>query len=301
MDRTLLSALALVLLASNAAGDEYNTIVYGLNKLTALSLQPSGRVCNVSDYPLDVFYNGALAFLPEEQLLVNCGGLLSDSVDYTTSCYAYDGSEWADFPSLPSDAKIAGTDVHSLLVPEFGWWLVDTGTSHTYLYANGAWAPGPELIHDYDYSCVLQLNATHSMLTGGVDVVAESWLFDWTSMVWTQVEDLQNARGKHVCAGVGNNVAMVVGGEGAHYSTELYENGSWQNGGEAPGSVDWFGRLNAWEGSEISGGPLLFTGSDNSLYYYKSDQWFNYAPGLNFNHEDNAVMIPDGFLQNCNV
>ena len=38
--------------------------------------------------------------------LVNCGGLLSDSVDYTTSCYAYDGNEWGDFPSLPSDAKV---------------------------------------------------------------------------------------------------------------------------------------------------------------------------------------------------
>ena len=33
---------------------------------------------------------------------------------------------------------------------------------------------------------------------------------------------MQNARGKHVCAGLGDNMAMVVGGEGAHYSTEIY-------------------------------------------------------------------------------
>ena len=42
---------------------------------------------------------------------------------------------------------------------------------------------------------------------------------------------MKNARGKHLCARIGDNMAMVVGGEGAHYSTEVYENGSWREGG----------------------------------------------------------------------
>jgi len=289
----MLRLLMLLGVTALAAADNLNTLVFGLNQLTVVDLV-GVRQCNIPAYPLDMFYTPGAAYIENEGLIV-CGGILSSTIDYTSECYTFDGTTWTASSSLPTDSMVAGTDVHSLSVPDQGFWLVDTGAKESLLRQNGEWIPGPGLIHDYDYSCLLQLNSTHSMLTGGVETTAEVWLYDWTASFWYQVEDMQNARGKHVCAGLGDNMAMVVGGEGAHYSTEIYRDGVWVNTVDVPESVDWFGSLEVWNGT-----PLLIAGQDETrLWAFDGAAWEEVVLPVLYGREDYALILPDEFLQSC--
>ena len=93
---------------------------------------------------------------------------------------------------------------------------------------------------------------------------------------------------------------MVVGGIGAHYSTEIYENGVWTDATDAPESVDWFGRLMYREGNVLDGGPILFTGGEEAqCYFYSNGDWLPQALDDSFMHEDWVALVPDNFLQNC--
>ena len=63
-----------------------------------------------------------------------------------------------------------------------------------------------------DGSCLVQLNSSHSLYTGGKPTFTASWLYDWTEEVWTQSGDLNEGRYTHGCAVLEGQGALVAGG-----------------------------------------------------------------------------------------
>ena len=118
------------------------------------------------------------------------------------------------------------------------WWVAgrlqtedscspDVWTSEVF---NGEeWFPGPQ--HPTggfsSASCLVQLNSTHSLYTGGDPTWTASWLYDWTEGVWAQSGDLNQGRWRHGCGVLEGQGVLVVGGN--LYTVELYEpeTGTW--------------------------------------------------------------------------
>ena len=112
-----------------------------------------------------------------------------------------------------SDAKI------SVSVPNIGWWISVQGSSKGYsnlLVDNGTWVVGPSLPTPEEfgypyrpkYFCSCQLNATHTMMSGGqVQVsggssLSDVWLYDWSSGQWTVGRNMTNPRRDHLCTSI---------------------------------------------------------------------------------------------------
>lgn len=86
---------------------------------------------------------------------------------------------------------------------DIAWWMFEYDFDHmgniseVYSFTNQSWVSGPNLIGRdgteylarFDF-CTIQLNKTHSMLIGGLDLdthdsTADVILYDWTKGEWT--------------------------------------------------------------------------------------------------------------------
>ena len=89
-------------------------------------------------------------------------------------------------------------------------------------------------------SCLIALNNTHIMTTGGRPMTTEVWILNWDSESWTQMNSLKHDRQAHACGMYRKKEIVVVGGwdqvkniDGS--TTEIFGlNNEWRSGGNIP-------------------------------------------------------------------
>ena len=69
---------------------------------------------------------------------------------------------------------------------------------------------GPDLPYETNRHCVVRVNATHFMLTGGLNTHGDwnierrdAYLLEWSTGEWTRLRDMRHHRMGHGCARLG--------------------------------------------------------------------------------------------------
>ena len=170
-------------------------------------------------------------FIPEHIVIFQHHILTDDA----NKCWAFDGSNWYELPD--STLRHCFRDTQSLIAGQDLWvtGLQQTSDLHcsddewtSELFNGVEWVPGPaHPTGDYSWSpCIVHLNYTHSLYTGGYPSVNDTWLYNWRSAVWTPTGQLNTGRYEHGCALIEDQKVMVAGGiyDGNYqFSAEVYD------------------------------------------------------------------------------
>ena len=195
-----------------------------------MSLENAAENCRIGDYPDNIHRPAAVNYMKSLGAVVACGGY---SHADSSSCWAFDGSSWTPLPD--STQHHCWFDSPNLIVDK-GMWvtglLEDTGNGDcsdewtSEIFTGDTWIPGPQHPADYSlFSCLAEVNSTHSILTGGYPTQTSSWLYDWTAGSWSESNELSEGRYEHGCAVLEGQGVLVAGGydDGKVYSVELYD------------------------------------------------------------------------------
>ena len=146
-----------------------------------------------------------------------------------------------------------------------GWWVTgrlqtgrgkcsDEWTSEIFTHEE-EWIPGPQHPTGYSFwSCLANVNSTHTLYTGGNPTYTDSWLIDWSTGSWTQTGHLNEGRWYHGCAQLEGQGVLVAGGykDDYVYSVELY----------SPGTGTWTTQPDLPQDLNPSNGLLLLNWGD---------------------------------------
>jgi len=213
-----------------------NKILYiqGVNgKATLVSLNGTSANCAMEAYP--GIHPAAVIYNNGEVLA--CGG---ENLEDADRCWSFNGSDWSSLPN--SNKKHCYYDSPNVLVKD-GWWIAgqlqfenggceDSSTTSD-VYTGTNWKPGPAHPGDeqFHYSCVVNLNTTHTVLIGGGHPVRNDvWIYNWDSQAWTRTGSLTQGRYLHGCVRLGQGILVAGGYAGSDlYTVELYNpvQGTW--------------------------------------------------------------------------
>ena len=183
-----------------------------------MSLENAAENCKLDDYPASIHLHAAVKYMDSLGAVVACGG---ENLDDSSKCFAFNGSSWTTLPDSPQHHCLY--DSLTLVVPQ-GWWVAGAlqyndgygGCSDEWaseIFTGEEWIEGPPHPTTYSlYSCLADVNATHSLIIGGRKADAESWLYDWTAGVWTESGTLNQGREGHACAVLKGQGVLVAGG-----------------------------------------------------------------------------------------
>ena len=222
-----------------------------------MSLNGTTGNCALEDYPEDIKNPSAMVYT--NGAVLACGGR---ELEAATRCWRFDSSTWS--PLSNSSEGHCARDSPSVMVND-GWWV--TGRTHagynkctdsptSELYDGQSWIPGPALPqNEYDkFSCVANLNTTHTMIIGGYYASSDAWLYNWRTLEWTQTDSLISGRRVHGCVSLGDQGVLVAGGSEDH-TVELYDPvlGTWSTQPSLPEELDpIFPTLLNWEGQVLA-------------------------------------------------
>ena len=202
-----------------------------------------------SEYPAYIRYPGEMIFDEDIGKLRACGGEIqslkqnSSSYPYTDKCYTFDGYSWEEMASLPNYICPYSNSRFSVQVENEGWWIFQDccgskcNIIESFLFdKNQTWKEGPSF-PDYGYPntphsfCGTQVNATHTIVTGGLinggSLISDVWFYNWIDKSWQAGPNMTIPRRHHKCIGISNNRVMVTGGYGLHaedlVSVEIYD------------------------------------------------------------------------------
>ena len=259
-----------------------------------VSLDGTTGNCDLEDYPATSNRPAAVTYNNGEVLA--CGG--QDLVD-ADRCWRLDGSAWSSLPN--SNQKHCLFDSQNVVMND-GWWVtgrLQTGDNlcsissvSSEVYTGTAWIPGPALPGDEypSYSCVVNLNTTHTLLIGGgYPVRRDTWLYDWSSQAWTRTSSLIQGRYGHRCVSLGDLGILVVGGwdGGAVYTVELYDpaQGTWSSQPDLPA-----------DSNPVD--PLLLNWDDQVLALFRDeDQIYQRSEGNGEWSVLQGVQLPETFKE----
>merc|ERR1719239_846948 len=281
-------------------------------KTTLVSLDGTTANCALEDYPADSNWPAAVTYTNGEVLA--CGGRDLEDAD---RCWSFNGSAWSSLPH--SKQKHCWSDSPNVIVNE-EWWItgrLQTGdyscsssSSTSDVYTGSNWKPGPALPGDEypDWSCVVNLNTTHTSLIGGgyPTSTRDAWLYDWTSQAWTRTGSLIQGRYGHGCVALDGERILVAGGyDGSSlvYSAEIYDaiQGTWSSQPDLPADINPVAPiLLNWDGQVLA----LFR--DKDQIYQRSEETGEWSVlqgvqlpssfgGYNL---DKAVLVPGSW--SCN-
>ena len=283
----------------------------------------------ISEYPDHIDYPAEMIFDEEIGKLRACGGRIPSlkqkstrdtSDSYTDKCYMFDGNSWEEMASLPGNYLPSIYSRLSVQVENEGWWIFGdnwfgNGNSiKSFVFdKNQTWKEGPSF-PDYGYPythnsfCGTQVNATHTILTGG-DInyngtISDVWFYNWEDKSWQAGPNMTFPRILHDCIGISNNRVLVTGGIGLNneilVSVEMFDpalkpGGGWYQVQDLP-EDDFYGQSTLLYNSEIiwiiDGRIWKFVDNvwlklDNELSYYPFSPYTMLVP-------DNFV--PDNFV-----
>jgi len=275
-------------------------------------LDGSGETCGLPSYPDSIRNNAAVDYMPATGKIVACGG---NNLADATACFAFNGSDWESLPD--SGERHCWTSSYDLNVEGRGWWVfggLQTGNGYectdewtSEIFTGEAWIPGPahpRAGYSKD-SCMVQLNATHSLFSGGGSMEAESWLYDWEQDTWTRTGDLNQGRYGHECAVLEGQGVLVAGGETTDdihftYTAELYDpiTGLWTPQPDIPEDIVMpsYATMLPYQDTLVT----LFWGH-TQVFIRGGDGTWSPLPGVllpegfggHFNTK--AALVPDGF------
>ena len=279
----------------------------------AILVSLDGRTanCDLEDYPANSNNPAAVTYNNGEVLA--CGG---DALEDADRCWSFNGSAWSSLPNTKQ--KHCSYDSPNALIND-GWWVIGqmqngeksctfpSSTSDVYTSSN--WKPGPALpVEDYPpYSCVANLNTTHTSFIGGgyPTPTNDAWLYDWSSQAWTRTGLLIEGRQAHGCVGLGGQGILVVGGWDGHlvYTVELYDpaKGTWSSQQDLPQEINPDSPiLLNWDGQVLA----LFKQSDQIYKQSEENGEWSVLGGIRLPstsdgyYYDKAVLVPDSW--SCN-
>jgi len=198
-----------------------------------------------------------------------CGGRSNRSI--ISSCYLLTSSGYQDMPGMMDNRDFAAT-----VVTPLGLWV--TGgygvSGHGFLDTTEIWnnnrsQPHVRLPEDLHSHCLISLNNTHQLLTGGYTghrgrhATAAAYLYSEEDG-FNRIEDMKTARFGHGCSVINDSTVIVAGGND-YYSNPLssteYLNLSsltWVDGPELPENISSAQILGPEElGPEIGGHLLI--------------------------------------------
>ena len=239
-----------------------------------------------------------------------CGGAyLADA----SKCWTYDGSSWTALPD--------STNPHCFfsapnVISDQGWWVAgphqddDNSCSLSEwtsdIFTGEEWIPGPQHPTGFSWgSCLVNVNSTHTLHTGGHPTLTESWLYDWSLGAWTQTGNLNEGREEHGCAVLEGQGVLVAGGhEGENdvYSVELYdpESGTWTLQPSLPQDIKPDNPLLVtWEESVLA----MFKGEVHVYQRGEDGTWSTlqgvFLPVSFAGRDDKAILVPRELPNGC--
>ena len=283
-----------------------------------MSLDNAAENCQLEDYPGSSQYPAAVNYMESLGLVLACGGKdLADS----SKCWAFDGSSWT---SLPDSIHGHCYDDSPSLIVDQGWWVTgrlqigDGSCSATkttcgetgVIFTGEEWIKGPPHPIGYSryYSCLAQVNSTHSLYTGGQRSWTKSWLFPWTEGHWTGTGELNEGRMNHGCAVLEDQGVLVAGGRNEDddrvYSVELYdpETGIWTLQPSLPQEIEPSKPvLLPWDSAHT---VIALFQSNNEVYQRAEDGTWSalegvLLPELISSPHYGATVVPDDFAYGC--
>lgn len=208
----------------------------------------------------------------------------------------------------------------SVVVPQIGWWVFEchesnaicqpNPSSEVYLTGNHTWIHGPTaeggVYNGYfpGATCIVQLNETFTMVTGGTlsrggsDIgdgssIADVVLFDWTSHEWRSGPPLQSPRRFHTCTSLGPGRVMVAGGTGLFaqdlVSVEIYDSAldSWYYSEDLPEDGEFGDQENHSELFNMNGNPVWINGQ--TIWMFKEGYWIRLDSEISFSDRKSVV------------
>ena len=218
------SKLTVVLSNTGFAGFQ----LFDIEKDSILNIQ-------IPEYPANIDYPAEMIFDEECRVVRACGG-----TPETDKCFMFDGFSWTEMASVPESLSSRYYSFRlSVQVKNEGWWIYEQNGDgiKSYLFdKNQTWKEGP-IFPDYGYSdtpyefCGAQVNATHTIVTGGEinggSSISDVWFYNWEDKSWQPGPNMTIPRRSHRCIGISNNRVMVIGGYGLDeedlVSVEIYD------------------------------------------------------------------------------
>ena len=279
------------------------------------------------EYPFPVYNPAEMIFDEQSGVIRACGGRVPTTLssdEETNLCFTFDGISWEPMAPLPGIWDKGQSTRFSIHVPDVGWWMlqdesVTHNRIHSYMFTvNNTWIPGPALpdpeTYGYykspDYFCGVQLNRTHTMVSGGKlgqsgTSISDVWLYDWGTSTWMPGPNMTVPRRGHSCASLPGGSVMMAGGTGLFgedlISTEIFDQameggrGGWYMSGDLP-EDDY--------GSDYSPeNVLLFNGNPiwvnrKKIWKFVDGAWSLFETSLeNYDvSRTNAVLVSDDFV-----
>ena len=189
---------------SSQESDSWDKILIGKEEFELIDVRNSSEGdCTLPDYPFPIDFPATMVFDSQANLVRACGGRVpSLRSPYTNRCFTFDGFQWKEDITLPTEGVYKA---YSVMVPEVGWWIIAcngvTGCHEDskVFSQNNTWIEGPQTpsynyssSHGYTFpakSCIIQLNSSHTMILGGRfddSTITDVWLYDWIKEIWVQ-------------------------------------------------------------------------------------------------------------------
>jgi len=280
-------------------------------KTTLVSLDGTTANCALEDYPSSGYFKTPAAVTYNNGEVLACGGCYQEDAD---RCWSFNGSVWSSLPN--SNQKHCNFDSPNVLVND-GWWITgqddlcsrSRSSSTSDIYTGSNWKPGPALPGDEypQYSCVVNLNTTHTFLIGGYSPVrSDAWLYDWTSQAWTRTGSLIHGRYGHGCVNLDGERILIAGGWDGYdrvYSVEIYDStqGTWSSQSDLPREIESdYPLLLNWDGQVLA----LFKGEDQIYQRSEENGEWSVLKGLQLpeafdGYKDGKAILVPGYWS-CN-
>ena len=269
--------------------------------------------CKLPAYPNGIRNPAVLFYLEERQEVLACGGL-DPQGRLTKDCFTFDGVKWsAAAEGFADDHCFYNTE--QVYVDGVGLWILgakmfldsnsavscDAGPSSEILTPEGKWITGPPTPSPWGV-CAVQVNSTHTFLTGGIGRDQEAWFYNWDNKTWTRTARINQGRDYHGCALVNDKVVIVAGGKSSGVFKQSVESfsvksESWSTEASLPAGLSARNpSLLSWKDGLLG----LFFYSDQ--VYVRGEAYGEWTglPGVQLNQQfngdaDKAVLVPDNF------
>ena len=305
----------------NTSGGELNNLVVGEKLFEVISLVNSSiPPIQLPEYPFPVDYPAEMIFDEQSGVIRACGG--PEPTAFASDeflCFTFDGLSWEPMTPLPGSWYPDRSSRFSIHIPNVGWLMLQNGCSgtctHSYIFTvNSTWIPGPDLPdpETYGYSqipynfCGVQLNRTHTMVSGGRVTydgtsISDVWLFDWERSTWLAGPNMTTPRRSHTCTSLPGGSVMVAGGTGLFgehlISTEIFDQA--MDGGRG----GWYTSGNLPEDDHYDDNALLFNGNPiwinrKKIWKFLDGEWSLFETSLEnyYVSRTNAVLVSDDFV-----
>jgi len=290
--------------------------------VTLVHLDDPGQYCQLPDYPEGVRYQSSMGMI-EDKLLVSCGGWRDGVQPFpgvVNECYTFNGTTWTKIQDTTNRFCTLFTYTQSVYVPGLGFWM--WGPEETLLgdctndmvsellTIDGEWIPGPESPYgDYvpDEVCAVQLNETHTMLTGGWynhQQLDSTWIYDWRTSQWSEAAPMLEPRFYHGCSKMADGNVIVAGGDGRYgngtWSVEIFDISTQEWREEAPLPQDEIIRP-YWNHVFTAGQDVYFIMHDSDVLYKRSEAGaWSLVPDIKLPRhfdgmDDFMIPVPEGF------